>query len=68
MAPENFTEQFTTASQDLINQSARIANELKHPTLQPLHTLYAALDHDFCRSFLQHINVDLQQLKEVLEI
>lgn len=61
------TENFTTASQELINQAVALAMERKNPSLQPLHVLAAALNNEFCRSFFSVLGVDLNTLKQLVE-
>lgn len=60
------TENFTTASQDLINKSANIAMQRNHPTLQPLHTLAAGLEHEFCQSFFSVLNIPVEKLHAIV--
>lgn len=60
-------ELFTNAAQDLINQSAVIANKLGNATLVPLHTLDAGLENDFCSSFFTVLEVPVDQLKKIVE-
>ena len=56
----------TTSAQELLNQSIRLAQELKNPTLQPLHTLAAGLDNDFCSSFFSVLHVNIQELRSLV--
>ncbi len=60
-------EQFTHASQELIQKAAALAQEKKNPTLTPLHLLAAALNEDFCRSFFFSLGINLDQLKQMVE-
>jgi len=60
-------DMFTNASQDLINQSAVIANKLTNPSLLPLHTLAAGLENDFCTSFFNVLEVPVLELKKIVE-
>lgn len=60
-------EQFTNASQELINKSATIARERHNPSLLPLHTLAAGMEQDFCANFFLSLNVPLDQLKMIIE-
>ncbi len=60
-------EQFTNASQDLINQAVRIATQLGNPELQPIHLLAAALETAFCRSFFEVLNVPISQLSPLVD-
>lgn len=59
-------EQFTNASQELINKAAQLATQQHNPTLQPVHLLATALQNDFCHSFLQALSIPIDQLKEVV--
>jgi len=56
------TDNFTSASQELINKSAQLAMAHNNPVLLPIHTLFAALDNDFCRSFFSQLGMPLEQL------
>ncbi|KKP29365.1 MAG: ATP-dependent Clp protease ATP-binding subunit ClpB [candidate division TM6 bacterium GW2011_GWF2_30_66] len=58
---------FTNASQELINQSAAIANKNSHGTLLPLHTLAACMENDFCSSFFDTLQVPTQPLRNIVE-
>jgi len=60
------TEQFTNAAQELINQAVTIAMQRNNPTLQPIHLLAAGLEQEFTRSFLQALNVPLEQLHNLV--
>ena len=60
-------EQFTHASQELIQKAAALAQEQKNPILTPLHLLAAALDDDFCRSFFFSLGINLEQLKSLVD-
>ncbi len=61
------TDNFTTASQELINQSATIATELHNPELTPLHTLAAGLQNEFCLSFFTIADLSTQELAQLLK-
>ncbi len=56
------TENFTTASQELINNAAKIALQLHNAILHPLHTLAAGLENEFCVSFLNVTDVPTHEL------
>jgi ATP-dependent Clp protease ATP-binding subunit ClpB len=58
---------FTTATQDVINKSAAIASSHQHAVLTPLHILAALLEHEFCLSLLQALNIPLDQLKQLVD-
>ena len=60
------TEQFTNAAQELINQAVTIAMQRNNPTLQPIHLLAAGLEQEFTRSFLQALDVPLEQLHNLV--
>ncbi|EKD49031.1 MAG: hypothetical protein ACD_64C00025G0001 [uncultured bacterium] len=57
-----FMEQLTHATQELINQAASIAQQLRNPVLVPLHILTACLENDFCSSLLYALNIPTEQL------
>jgi ATP-dependent Clp protease ATP-binding subunit ClpB len=61
------TENFTTASQELLNKAAQIAMQLKQPTLQPVHTLAASLENEFCLSFFSLCEVSVSQLTTLIK-
>lgn len=61
------TDNFTTASQELINQAATIATELHNPELTPLHTLAAGLQNEFCLSFFTLTDLSTQELGGLLK-
>ena len=61
------TDNFTTASQELINQSATIATELHNPELTPLHTLAAGLQNEFCLSFFNIADLSTQELAQLVK-
>ncbi len=58
-------EQFTTATQDLINHSINIAASHRNSSLAPLHTILAGIENDFCISFLSLMNIDIEQLNTI---
>ena len=60
-------EQFTNASQELINASVAIARENHNPALMPIHTLAAGLKQDFCVTFLHALRAPLEQLEPIIE-
>lgn len=61
------TENFTTASQELVNKAAQIALKLKQPVLQPIHTLTVALENEFCLSFFNVTQTPLEQLSALVQ-
>ena len=59
-------EKFTNAAAELLNRAVQIATERRNPVLQPLHTLAAGLQDDFCVSFFNALTIPIQQLKEIV--
>ena len=55
-------EQLTHATQELINQAATIAQQLRNPVLVPLHIFTACLENEFCSSLLYALNIPADQL------
>lgn len=55
-------EKFTNAAQELLNHSINLASSNHNPTLQPLHTLAAGLENDFCNTFFAVLHVNTQEL------
>ncbi len=55
-------EQLTHATQELINEAAAIAQQLRNPVLVPLHVFTACLENDFCSSLLYALNIPADQL------
>ncbi|MFI5332894.1 MAG: ATP-dependent Clp protease ATP-binding subunit [Candidatus Babeliales bacterium] len=60
-------EQLTHASQELINRSAAIASDYHHPTLQPIHTLYAGIEYEFCHTFFNVLGIPLEELSNLIQ-
>lgn len=60
-------EQFTNASQELVQKGAAIAQQHNNPTLTPLHILAASLEQDFCKSFFTALNVPINQLAALVK-
>ncbi len=58
---------FTDSVEDLLNQSARIANHYNHESLKPIHTLGACLNNDFCLSFFNVFEIPIIQLQQLVE-
>jgi ATPases with chaperone activity, ATP-binding subunit len=56
-------EMFTHATQELVNDAAAIAQQLRNPILLPLHTLSASFKHEFCKSMLYGMNMPVDQLQ-----
>lgn len=61
------TENFTTASQELLNTAAQIALKLGQPSLQPIHTVAAALENEFCLSFFAISEVPISELTSLVK-
>jgi len=59
-------DQFTHASQELIQKAAAIAQEHKNSILMPLHLLAAAMSDDFCRSFFFSLGINIEQLGTII--
>ncbi len=60
-------ENLTVSSQELINNSIKIAQERHNPTLMPLHALAASIANDFCKSFFNLLNVNINNLRDLIE-
>lgn len=60
-------DNLTTATQELIQKAASIAQHHKNPALTPLHLLAAGIDDEFCRSFFNALQIPLEPLKEQIE-
>jgi ATP-dependent Clp protease ATP-binding subunit ClpB len=61
----NQLEQFTSASQELINQSAQVAINNHNPTLQPIHTLFVGTENEFCKSFFTVFSLSIEALRDL---
>ncbi len=61
------TDNFTTASQELINNAATLAKRLGNAVLQPTHTLAAALENEFCLSFFNVADVPTHELAVLIK-
>ncbi len=61
------TQNFTNATQELINNAVKLAMQRNNPTLQPIHTIAAALENEFCSSFLQMLNIPIDQLRTIAQ-
>lgn len=62
----DFREQLTDSAHDLLTAGARLATQLHHNILLPLHLLHASLDNEFCRSFFTLLNVPIDKLKHTI--
>ena len=60
-------EKFTNAAQELLNHSINLAVSHHNPTLQPLHTLAAGLENDFCQTFFSVLHTPVQELGTLVE-
>ncbi len=60
-------ENFTNASQELINRAIKIALENKNPALQPIHTFAAGLENDFCKTFFQSLNLPIEKTYSIVD-
>lgn len=60
-------EHFTTSSQELIEQSAKIATDNQNPSVLPVHALKAGLHNEFCKSFFKVLNLDTVQLEKLVD-
>lgn len=60
-------ENFTSASQELLNSAVKIAVSHENPTLEPVHTLAAGLNSQFCLSFFQSFEMPLNMLSTLVE-
>lgn len=60
------TENFTNASQELLNRSISLATEQNNATLQPLHTLAAGMQDEFCTSFFTALKTPTAQLQTLI--
>jgi ATP-dependent Clp protease ATP-binding subunit ClpB len=60
-------DNYTHASQELIQKAVNFAQEQHNPVLTPLHVLAVALNQEFCTSFLSSLNVPIKALKELVD-
>jgi len=60
-------ELLTNAAQELINAAVRLASHHNAPTLEPIHLLAAALNQDFCLSLMQHLQISVDDLEELVD-
>ena len=60
-------DQFTNASQELIQKAAALAQELKNPILIPLHLLATSLNDEFCRSFFSSLAFPIDTLQQSID-
>ncbi len=63
---QGIMESLTHATQELINQAAAIAQNLRNPILTPLHLCAAALRNEFCSSLLYALNIPADQLNTLI--
>ncbi len=60
-------DRYTTASQELLQKSVEIAQHAHSSTLNPLHTLAAGSENEFCISFFSLCNLDLKKLSLLIQ-
>ena len=60
-------ENLTSASQGLLNGAIKMATANKNPSLEPIHTLAAGLDNQFCLAFFQSFDIPLNLLTTLVE-
>jgi len=63
----DFTQNLTDSTVELVNKSISIAQKYHHPTLLPVHILATSLDDQFCISFYDVLNLDLNKLHALVE-
>ncbi|MBD3273478.1 AAA domain-containing protein [Candidatus Dependentiae bacterium] len=51
----------------VLNEAVSIANQNDHNTIQTIHFLAAALRNDFCIYACQNFNINIQELKSLIE-
>lgn len=64
---DGISELLTHATQELINQAATIAQQLRNPILLPLHTIAAGFKQEFCRSLFYTLGIPIDELVELVE-
>src|SRR3990167_8825733 len=60
-------ENLTSASQELLNDAVKIATQHDNPILEPIHTLAAGINNQFCLAFLQSFDMPLNMLTALVE-
>src|SRR3990167_895952 len=60
-------ENLTSASQGLLNGAIKMATANENPSLEPIHTLAAGLDNQFCLYFFQSFDIPLNLLTTLIE-
>jgi ATP-dependent Clp protease ATP-binding subunit ClpB len=60
-------DNLTSASQELLNNAVKIATTNENSNLEPVHTLAAGLNSQFCLSFFQSFDIPLHTLTELVE-
>lgn len=60
-------ENYTDASQELINKSIQLALQLKNPSLTILHTLAIGIENSFCIQFFNTLNVNQEILNSITQ-
>ncbi len=61
------TDQFTTLTQELLNEAIHLATTLKNPALTPLHLLRASLDNEFCHSIYRLLSFNTENAKVIAD-
>jgi len=64
---DGISELLTHATQELINQAATIARQLRNPILLPLHTVAAGFKQEFCQSLFYTLGIPTEQLLDLVE-
>lgn len=59
-------EQFTPPAQELIAKSVSLAQQLKNPTLQPIHLVATGLDTPFCAAVFNKLSLSMPELKGLI--
>lgn len=57
---------YTTASQELINNAVTLATRQQNPTLTVLHLLQAGLENSFCSSFFDTLTTPISEIKKIV--
>lgn len=60
-------ELLTHATQELINQAASIAQQLRNPLLLPLHTIAAGFKQEFCQSMFYTLGIPTEEILKLVE-
>lgn len=60
-------DQFTDSCQQLIQDSAQIAQKYHHATLQIIHIAASTLTNEFCNSFYHRMQISIQDLSKIID-